>query len=55
MTEDPLEHEALAWRQDLGHATLYGPDIAHDGPTPERSGYREVCCWPGGCATRSPG
>ena len=42
MTEDQLEREARAWLQALGYATLYGPDIAHDGPTPERSSYREV-------------
>ena len=42
MTEDQLEHETLAWLQELGYATLYGSDIAHDGPAPERSSYREV-------------
>ena len=37
-----LEREALGWLQGLGYAALYGPDIAHDGPTPERISYREV-------------
>jgi type I restriction enzyme R subunit len=42
MTEDQLEQEALAWLQDVGYTHLYGPDIAHDGPAPERANYRQV-------------
>jgi type I restriction enzyme R subunit len=42
MTEDQLEKEALVWLQDVGYAHLYGPDIAHDGPQPERTGYQKV-------------
>jgi len=42
MTEDQLEQEALAWLQDVGYTHLYGPDIAHDGPQPERIGYQQV-------------
>lgn len=42
MTEDQLEQEALGWLADLGYTHLYGPDIAFDGPTPERNDYREV-------------
>lgn len=42
MTEDQLEQEALGWLADLGYAHLYGPDIAFDGPGPERKDYREV-------------
>lgn len=42
MTEDQLEQEALGWLADLGYAHLYGPDIAFDGPNPERKDYREV-------------
>ena len=42
MTEDQLEQETLAWLQGLGYTHRYGPDIAHDGPTPERAGYRQV-------------
>ena len=42
MTEDQLEQEALGWLADLGYAHLYGPDIAFDGPDPERKDYREV-------------
>jgi type I restriction enzyme, R subunit len=34
MTEDQLEQEALGWLQDVGYSHRYGPDIAHDGPTP---------------------
>lgn len=37
MTEDQLEQETLAWLQDVGYTHLCGPDIAHDGPTPERT------------------
>ena len=42
MTEDKLEQESLGWLVDLGYTHRYGPDIAHDGPNPERSSYREV-------------
>ena len=42
MTEDQLEQEALCWLQELGYTRVYGPEIAHDGSSPERSNYREV-------------
>ncbi|MDR3454597.1 MAG: type I restriction endonuclease subunit R [Rhodoferax sp.] len=42
MTEDQLEQETLGWLQDVGYTHRYGPDIAHDGATPERAGYRQV-------------
>jgi type I restriction enzyme R subunit len=42
MTEDQLEQEALAWLVDVGYTHRYGPDIAHDGPSPERANYRQV-------------
>lgn len=42
MSEDQLEQETLGWLQELGYAHRYGPDIAHDGPNPERGSYREV-------------
>ncbi len=42
MSEDQLEQEALGWLQELGYTHRYGPDVAHDGPSPERASYREV-------------
>jgi type I restriction enzyme R subunit len=42
MTEDQLEQEALGWLAELGYAHVYGPDIAHDGDSPERENYRQV-------------
>jgi type I restriction enzyme R subunit len=42
MTEDQLEQEALTWLVDVGYTHRYGPDIAHDGPSPERANYRQV-------------
>ena len=42
MTEDQLEQETLAWLQDVGYTHRYGPDIAFDGPSPERADYRQV-------------
>ena len=42
MTEDQLERETLAWLQDVGYTHIAGPDIAPDGPAPERSDYRQV-------------
>jgi type I restriction enzyme, R subunit len=42
MTEDQLERETLAWLADVGYSHAYGPDIAPDGPAPERTNYRQV-------------
>ena len=42
MTEDQLEQETLGWLADVGYTHLYGPDIAHDGPQPERANYAQV-------------
>lgn len=42
MTEDQLEQEALGWLRELGYSHCYGPDIAHDGDSPERESYRQV-------------
>lgn len=42
MTEDQLEQEALGWLTDVGYTHRFGPDIAHDGLDPQRTGYRQV-------------
>jgi len=42
MTEDQLEQETLGWLADVGYTHLYGPDIAFDGPNPERTNYQQV-------------
>ncbi len=42
ITEDQLEQQCIAWFQNQGYETLYGPDIAHDGDNPIRADYREV-------------
>jgi type I restriction enzyme, R subunit len=42
MTEDQLEQEALGWLAEVGYTRLYGPEIAHDGASPERAHYRQV-------------
>jgi type I restriction enzyme, R subunit len=42
MTEDQLERDTLAWLQDVGYTHAYGPDMAHDGPAPQRTSYRDV-------------
>ncbi|MFZ3084946.1 MAG: type I restriction endonuclease subunit R [Rhodoferax ferrireducens] len=42
MTEDQLEQEALGWLSDVGYTHAFGPDIAPDGPTPERANYHQV-------------
>lgn len=42
ITEGQLEQLCLQWFQDCGWDTVFGPDIAHDGATPERSSYRDV-------------
>lgn len=42
MTEDQLEQETLGWLADIGYTVRSGPDIAHDGMDPQRSGYTQV-------------
>lgn len=42
MTEDQLEQQCLEWFAEGGWEIVYGADIAPDGPTPERSNYRQV-------------
>ncbi|MDP1663681.1 MAG: hypothetical protein Q8L79_01035 [Methylobacter sp.] len=42
ITEDQLEQETLSWLADVGYTSIYGPDIAVDGNTPERSNYIQV-------------
>lgn len=42
MTEDQLEQESLTWLQDVGYSHRFGPDIAFDGPNPQRSNYLQV-------------
>ena len=42
MTEDQLEQETLGWLADVGYTVVYGPNIAPDGPAPERDNYRQV-------------
>jgi type I restriction enzyme, R subunit len=42
LNENTVEQAALSWLEELGYTKLHGPDIAEDGPRPERSGYSEV-------------
>jgi type I restriction enzyme R subunit len=42
MTEDQLEQEAIMWLKDVGFTHHYGPNIAHDGASPERASYSQV-------------
>jgi type I restriction enzyme, R subunit len=42
MTEDQLEQEALGWLAEVGYSPHNGLDIAHDGPNPQRSSYRQA-------------
>ena len=42
MTEDQLEQEVLVWLGEISYAHSFGPDIAPDGPSPERSNCTEV-------------
>lgn len=41
-TEEELEQAALSWLEELGYELHFGPDIAPDGPIPERRDYSEV-------------
>ena len=40
--EATVEEAAMDWLASLGWQVAYGPDIAPDGPMPERDNYREV-------------
>ena len=42
ITEDQLEQICLEWFREGGYEYAFGPDIAHDGETPERTDYRQV-------------
>jgi len=42
MTEDELEQQCLGWFAEGGWEVGYGPDLAPDGPAPERADYRQV-------------
>jgi type I restriction enzyme R subunit len=42
VTESTLESAVLDWLQCLGWATDFGPDLASDGPRPERATYANV-------------
>ena len=42
MTEDQLEQQCLLWFAEGGWDVAHGPDLAPDGPTPERVDYRQV-------------
>ncbi|WP_210398142.1 type I restriction endonuclease subunit R [Motiliproteus sediminis] len=42
MNEDQLEQLCLEWFAENGWEIAHGPDIAHDGPVPERQNYNQV-------------
>ncbi|MBE0401793.1 type I restriction endonuclease subunit R, partial [Halomonas sp. FME1] len=42
MTEDQLEQLCLEWFAEGGWEIGHGPDLAPDGPAPERADYRQV-------------
>ena len=42
LTESEVENVALEWLADLGYTVFHGPDIASDGPSPERPDYEEA-------------
>jgi type I restriction enzyme R subunit len=42
ISEADLEAEVTRWLSELGYTVLSGPDIAPDGPRPERASFRDV-------------
>lgn len=50
-TEPVVEDAALEWLEGMGYTVAYGPDIAPDGESPERTSYDQVVLPP----TRSNG
>ena len=45
MREGDLEKLAMAWFQDIGYQTAWGPDIAPGGDSQERTSLQEVVLW----------
>ena len=42
LTESQIESFAIQLFEHLGYKSLYGPDIAPDGPNPLRTSFEEV-------------
>ena len=42
LDEAQVEVSLCGLLQELGYDYVFGPDIAHDGPVPERGGYEDV-------------
>jgi len=42
LTESTVESAAIEYLTDLGYAYVYGPDLAPDGASPERSSWQDV-------------
>ena len=42
LNENTVEQAALSWLRELGWDVAYGPEIAPDGPSPERDDYVDV-------------
>ncbi len=42
ITENSIEEFAIELLEKLGYESVYGPDIAPDGETPERESYEQV-------------
>lgn len=42
ITENEFEKYSLEWFRNEGYEYIYGPDIAHDGVSPERKDYSQV-------------
>ena len=42
LNENTVEQAALSWLRELGWQVAHGPDIAPDGPSPERDDYGDV-------------
>ncbi len=42
ITEDHLEQQCLEWFKELGYRHVFAPQLAPEGPTPERSDFRKV-------------
>ena len=42
ISEAQIESAALAWLESLGWRVKHGPEIAPDGPAPERTDFSQV-------------
>ena len=42
ITEEDIENISIEWFKEIGYSFVHGPDLAHNGKSPEREDFRKV-------------